>query len=101
MKSAVGNAENLSERSAMSDWEPDTENGGPVHLGPDLQEEIDRRRRPGESPNQCLTRILVDTEEDDLASDLAKDVIENLRPEIRTIAREEAEDVVEEEKRRR
>jgi len=87
----------------MSDWSPDTDQGGSIWTGGDTHELIDQHRRENESPNQCLQRVLGD--EPDVKSgrpqvkDMVLEILNHEQDKIRDLARSEAEEVFEQKRR--
>ena len=88
----------------MSDWTPDEEEGGTIWTSGDVHELIDEHRQDGESPNQCLKRVLGDEPVETLGQPQVEEKVKRILGEyegqIRDLARDEARDVVEEERRR-
>lgn len=88
----------------MNSWSPDTEEGGTIWTSGDVHELIDEHRRDGESPNQCLKRVLGDEPVETSGEPQVKEevirVLGEHEDQIRDLARDEARDVVEEERRR-
>ena len=87
----------------MSDWTPDTEDGGTIWTSGDVHELIDEHRMEDESPNQCLKRVLGDEPvETSGQPDVKEEVIRVLgehEDQIRDVARDEARDVFEQKRR--
>jgi hypothetical protein len=87
----------------MSDWTPDTEDGGTIWTDGDVHELLDEHRREGESPNQCLRRVLGDepqaaTGEPEVEGKI-KEMFREYEDQFRSLAREEADDLFEEKRR--
>jgi len=87
----------------MSDWSPDTEDGGSIWASGDTHERIDEHRQEGESPNQCLQRVLGDepqvTTGGPQVKDMVLEVLNHEQDKIRDLARQEAEEVFEQKRR--
>ena len=90
----------------MSGWSSDTENGGTIWTDGDVHELIEENRQAEESPNQVLHRVLDDSPQGTTGRpevemrEQIKDALTEFEGQIRDLARQEAEDVVEEYRRR-
>jgi len=87
----------------MSDWSPDTDQGGSIWTSGDTHELIDEHRREGESPNQCLQRVLGDepqvTSGRPQVKNIVLEILNDEQDKIRDLARQEAEEIFEEKRR--